>query len=100
MQSYFDWLISLPKRPAQVTEILSVLSCLLRAAMPRDGIPVMKDVLHMLFLEQDLEVFPDCVIVHTYRRPEDVLLSACECYAALARIYWTQVDADMKREIG
>ena len=98
--AYFDWLLSLPQRSDQARDILEAHSRMIRAALHRDGIPVLKDMLHMLFLDQWLEIFPNAVIVHLYRRPDETVLSACESYAILARAYWHQVDDALRREIG
>ena len=57
---------------------------------------VMKDNIHMLFLDALLEVFSDANVVCTYRDPVAVLGSNCSGFSVLSRFYYAEGDVDQR----
>ncbi|MEX5635063.1 sulfotransferase family protein [Parafrankia sp. FMc2] len=47
---------------------------------------------HLLFLDQLDEIFPDARFVMTHRDPAEVMVSAADLYAAVARSYCDEID--------
>lgn len=97
MHTYLDWLLQLPlKNPQLLKDTYGFHSRLFRLATQKVGTPLLKDLLHMLFLDSLLDTFPDAIIVHTFRSPTQVLLSAINAYATLSVALHSSVS---KKEI-
>lgn len=101
MEAYMTWLYALPDAPDTLASLLYAHSCLFRAAAGRDnGTPLFKDIFHMLFLDAMLDLYPDAVIVHPYRKAEDIVLSACDAYSSLAQLHWPEMTQEIRHSMG